>query len=68
MFAQDCAPKEASVFFLMGKIYKKLGMVDQASVNFNFALDLKPPSADINLIKSAIEKLTQPGDCEEEDL
>jgi anaphase-promoting complex subunit 3 len=65
---KECAPREASVFFLMGKIYKKLNMHNQAMVNFSIALDLKPPSTDVNLIKSAIEKLTVPGDSEEEEL
>jgi anaphase-promoting complex subunit 3 len=37
-------------------------------VNFSTALDLKPASADVNLIKSAIEKLHMPDDSEEEDL
>ena len=62
------APREASVFFLMGRIYKKLGLADQAMVNFSVALDLKPASADVNLIKSAIEKLHVPDDSEDEDL
>lgn len=62
------APREASVFFLMGRIYKKLGLQDQAMVNFSVALDLKPASADVNLIKSAIEKLHVPDDSEDEDL
>ena len=62
------APREASVFFLMGRIYKKLGLADRAMVNFSVALDLKPASADVNLIKSAIEKLHVPDDSEDEDL
>jgi anaphase-promoting complex subunit 3 len=62
------APREASVFFLMGRIYKKLGLADQAMVNFSVALDLKPASSDVNLIKSAIEKLHVPDDSEDEDL
>ena len=36
--------------------------------SFSTALDLKPASADVNLIKSAIEKLHMPDDSEEEDL
>ena len=56
------------MFFLMGRIYKKLGLADQAMVNFSVALDLKPASADVNLIKSAIEKLHVPDDSEDEDL
>lgn len=55
--AQDIAPREATVFFQMGRIYKKLGQCDAAMEHFNSALDLKPTSTDQNLIKSAIEKL-----------
>lgn len=35
----------------MGKIYKKLERLDDALIHFNIALDLKPPSSDVNLIK-----------------
>jgi len=65
---KEVAPREASVFFLMGKIYKKLDLPDQAMVNFSVALDLKPASGDVNLIKSAIEKLHVPDDSEDDDL
>ena len=54
---QDIAPREATVFFQMGRIYKKLGKVEAAMEHFNSALDLKPCSTDQHLIKSAIEKL-----------
>ena len=63
------APREASVYFLMGKIYRKLDNRDAAMVNFNVALDLKPSSSDANEIKSAIEKLNVPhAEEDEEDL
>jgi anaphase-promoting complex subunit 3 len=65
---KEVAPREASVFFLMGRIYKKLDLPDQAMVNFSVALDLKPASSDVNLIKSAIEKLHVPDDSEDDDL
>lgn len=54
---QDMAPREASVYFQMGKVYKKLKKLDMAHIHFSHALDLKPTSTDQNLIKSAIEKL-----------
>jgi anaphase-promoting complex subunit 3 len=44
-------PREASVFFQIGKICKKLNRLEDAIENFNIALDLKPPSSDANLIK-----------------
>ena len=56
------------MYFQMGKIYKKLDQVDRAMINFSTALDLKPSSADINQIKSAIEKLNVPEDSEDEDI
>lgn len=41
---------------------------DEAMACFANALDLQPPSADTNLIKSAIEKLRTPDDNEEEEI
>lgn len=65
---QDIAPREASVLFHMGKIYKRLDMLDEAMAAFSSALDLQPPSSDTNLIKSAIEKLRTPDENEEEEI
>lgn len=56
------APREASLYFLMGKIYKRLEQPDRAMVHFSLALDLKPSSSDANAIKAAIEKLSLPDD------
>ena len=66
--SQDVAPREASVLFHMGKIYKKLDLLDEAMACFAGALDLQPPSADTNLIKSAVDKLRTPDDNEEEEI
>lgn len=65
---KDIAPREASVLFHMGKIYKRLDMVDEAMACFSNALDLQPPSADTNLIKSAIERITVADEEEEEEI
>lgn len=65
---QHIAPREASVWFQLGKIYKKLDKVDEAMLHFSTALDLKPTSADVNLIKSAIEKIRVSDDSEEEEM
>jgi anaphase-promoting complex subunit 3 len=62
----DVAPREASVLFHMGKVFKRLGRIQDALAAFSEALDLQPPSADTNLIKSAIDRVTQP-DAEEEE-
>ena len=65
---QDIAPLEASVWFQMGKIYKRLERPDMALQHFSHALDLKPSSGDANLIKAAIEKLRQPDEADEEEM
>lgn len=57
LILQEIAPNEASVWFQMGKIFKKLENHNEALRHFNTALDLKPSSSDSNLIKSAIEKI-----------
>ncbi|MCO5567905.1 hypothetical protein L7F22_021601 [Adiantum nelumboides] len=67
-YLNEVAPRESSVFFLMGKIYKRLNMPEQAMHHYSIALDLKPTSADVNLIKSAIEKVNVPDDVEDENL
>lgn len=48
---KEVAPRESGVFFLMGKIYKRLDMPERAMYHFCIALDLKPSTADVNLIK-----------------
>ncbi|BDA50167.1 Cell division cycle protein 27 homolog [Coccomyxa sp. Obi] len=65
---RDIAPREASVWFQMGKIYKRLDRPDQALQHFCHALDLKPSSGDANLIKAAIEKLRQSDETDEEEM
>ena len=58
-------PKEASVYFAMGKIYKKLNDIPTAMRCFLCALDLE--SKDNNLIKAAIDRLDVPDDIEEDE-
>jgi len=65
---QEIAPKEASVFFLMGRIYKKLGLQEKAMISFSIALDLRPSNADVNSIKNAIEKLDSDELSDEENI
>ncbi len=52
----------------MGKLFKKLNQVDEALKHFNAALDLRPSSADMNLIKSSIEKVQISADSDEEEI
>lgn len=65
---QEIAPNEASVWFQMGKIYKKLEQHNEALKHFNTALDLKPSSSDSNLIKSAIEKIKISDESDDEEI
>lgn len=48
---KEVAPRESGVYFLMGKIYKRLEMLERAIYHFCTALDLKPSTTDVNLIK-----------------
>ena len=65
---KEVAPRESSVFFLMGRIYKKLDQLEPAMHHYCIALDLKPSTTDVNLIKTAIEKLPIADDLEVENL
>ncbi|XP_022987617.1 cell division cycle protein 27 homolog B-like isoform X4 [Cucurbita maxima] len=62
---KEYAPRESSVYALMGKIYKRRYMHEKAMLNFGLALDLKPSAADVATIKAAIEKLHVPDDIED---
>ncbi|XP_077215925.1 cell division cycle protein 27 homolog B-like isoform X2 [Tasmannia lanceolata] len=64
---KENAPRESSVWALMGKIYKRLGMHGKAMFHFGHALDLKPSAADVATIKSTIEKLNVPEETEVSD-
>lgn len=48
---KQIAPHESSMYALMGKIYKQLNILDKAVFCFGIALDLKPPAADLAIIK-----------------
>lgn len=64
LLLKDSAPKEAPIYFLMGRIYRKLNLVDKATVHYTMALDLDPKNA--NYIKSVIEKIhTDPEEDED---
>ncbi|XP_021313203.1 cell division cycle protein 27 homolog B isoform X5 [Sorghum bicolor] len=65
---KEIAPHESSMFALMGKIYKQLNILDKAVFCFGIALDLKPPAADLAIIKSAMEKVHLPDELMEDDL
>uniref|UniRef100_A0A6I8Q506 Cell division cycle protein 27 homolog n=1 Tax=Xenopus tropicalis TaxID=8364 RepID=A0A6I8Q506_XENTR len=56
-------PKESLVYFLIGKVYKKLGQTHLALMNFSWAMDLDPKGAN-NQIKEAIDKRYLPDDEE----
>ncbi|XP_023531375.1 cell division cycle protein 27 homolog B-like isoform X1 [Cucurbita pepo subsp. pepo] len=62
---KEYAPRESSVYALMGNIYKRRYMHDKAMLHFGIALDLKPSAADVATIKAAIEKLLVPDEIED---
>ena len=61
----EMAPKEGSVYFVLGKVYKKLGDQSKALQYLTRALDLSPKDA--QQIKSAILNLEKEDNAEEED-
>ncbi|XP_022865632.1 cell division cycle protein 27 homolog B-like [Olea europaea var. sylvestris] len=64
---KEFAPRESSIYALMGRIYKRRNMYDKAMLHFGLALDLKPSATDVAVIKAAIEKLHVPDELEDED-
>ncbi|XP_057673547.1 cell division cycle protein 27 homolog isoform X1 [Corythoichthys intestinalis] len=58
---KQIVPKESLVYFLIGKVYKKLGQTHLALMNFSWAMDLDPKGAN-NQIKDAIDKRYLPED------
>ncbi|CAM0909968.1 unnamed protein product [Alopecurus aequalis] len=65
---REVAPRESSMYALMGKIYKQLNILDKAVFSFGTALDLKPPAADLAIIKAAMEKVHLPDDLMDDEL
>ncbi|KAB7495212.1 Cell division cycle protein 27-like protein [Armadillidium nasatum] len=51
---KEIIPKEANVYFLLGKVYKRLGDTHLALMNFSWAMDLDPKDAN-NQFKEAID-------------
>lgn len=52
---KQLVPKESLVYFLSGKVHKKLGNTHLALMNFSWAMDLDPKGAN-NQIKESIDK------------
>lgn len=48
---KEYAPRESSVYALMGSIYKRQNVFDKAMLHFGLALDLKPSATDVAAIK-----------------
>lgn len=48
---KEYAPRESSVFALMGNIYRRRNMHDKAMLHYGIALDLKPSATDVANIK-----------------
>lgn len=51
---KEIVPKESNVYFLLGKVHKKLGQTHLALMNFSWAMDLDPKGAN-NQFKEAID-------------
>ncbi|XP_057958412.1 cell division cycle protein 27 homolog B [Malania oleifera] len=62
---KEYAPRESSVYALMGKVYKRRNMHEKAMLHFGLALDLKPSAADVATIKADIEKLLVPDELQD---
>ncbi|POO00841.1 N-terminal acetyltransferase A, auxiliary subunit [Trema orientale] len=62
---KEYAPRESSVYALMGRIYKRRNMPEKAMLHYGLALDLKPSATDVATIKAAIEKLLVPDELED---
>ncbi|KAL9323631.1 hypothetical protein ACSQ67_008488 [Phaseolus vulgaris] len=63
---KECAPRESSVYALMGNIYRKRNMHERAMFHYGVALDLKPSATDAAAIKAAVEKLHIPDEFEDD--
>jgi len=61
----EVAPKEGSVYFVLGKVYKKLGQKEKAMVHLTRALDLSPKDA--QQIKAALLNLEREDNADEEE-
>lgn len=48
---KECAPRESSVYALMGNIYRRRNMHERAMFHYGVALDLKPSATDAAVIK-----------------
>lgn len=55
---KELAPEEAPVYFLIGKLYKRLGNRQAAMIHLTWALDLDAKSS--HAIRDAIDKLDEP--------
>ncbi|ESW11331.2 hypothetical protein PHAVU_008G021500 [Phaseolus vulgaris] len=62
---KEYAPRESSVYALMGRIYKRRNMHERAMLHYGISLDLKPSATDAASIKAAIEKLHVPDEMED---
>ncbi|OLL23906.1 Protein bimA [Neolecta irregularis DAH-3] len=60
IYLKDLAPDEASVHFLLGKLYKHFGNKPNAMRHFTLAQNLDPKAS--HLIRECIERLDEPED------
>jgi anaphase-promoting complex subunit 3 len=57
-------PRDPSVHYLLGRVYKRQGLIEKALISLNTALDLDNKNS--QYIRSIIEKIDTPEDPNEE--
>ncbi|EFA78389.1 anaphase promoting complex subunit 3 [Heterostelium album PN500] len=63
---KEIAPKEISIYILMGKVYKRLGQLEKAHDSLTIALDMGPENS--NYIRSIIDKLYLEDEIDNQDI
>eukprot|EP00039_Didymoeca_costata_P001234 m.50940 g.50940 ORF g.50940 m.50940 type:complete len:730 (+) comp10694_c0_seq1:232-2421(+) len=60
------APQESSIYFLMGRIYKKMNMQDKALIHFTWAINVDPKDPNNKLTKENLEDdIDLPGETDD---
>ncbi|XP_037493552.1 cell division cycle protein 27 homolog B isoform X3 [Jatropha curcas] len=62
---KEYAPRESSIYAMMGKVYEQFKMYDEAVLHFGIAMDLNPNAPDVATIKAAMENLLAHSEIED---
>jgi anaphase-promoting complex subunit 3 len=57
-------PRDAAVHYLLGRVYKRQGLIEKALVSLSLALDLDPKNS--QFIRVTIDRIEAPEDPNEE--